>query len=93
MNLRTKLILSLCLAAVLLTATSLVLAANPAMMERWVGGSGGGVSSGGKMTLSGTLGQSMSGVSSGGTVSLSAGYWRELFTNRVYLPVLGKQGS
>jgi hypothetical protein len=56
----------------------------------WVLGSGGGPSSGGTITLDGTLGQPVVGVSTNGVTTLSAGYWfaGHVSGNTSFLPLI-----
>ena len=62
-------------------------------VDWWVFASGGAPSSGGSISMNGTLGQPVVGQSSGGSVLLGAGYWVASAENAVYLPLVLRNHS
>lgn len=56
----------------------------------WYTVDGGGTMSaaGGTYTLSGTIGQFDAGSQSGGNYTINGGFWVDVFSNRLYLPLM-----
>ena len=91
MNKRTRILITIVLAAVLLSAAGIAVAATNPAIVRWMTGGGGGPSAGGNVTLNGTLGQPVTGPSSGGNVTLGSGYWYGTPAERqFYFPMVVK---
>ena len=71
----------------LLVAGSVLAQGAPAI-NRWNIGGGGGVASGGAISVSSALGQAVAGPSSSGNIALQAGFWTGKPSFAVYLPLV-----
>jgi hypothetical protein len=71
-----------------LISFTVVLAIDGTVVDWWVMASGGAPSSGGSITMNGTLGQPVVGLSSGENISMSAGFWVAGTEDLVYLPMV-----
>jgi len=67
--------------------SGVVLAQGTVVIGRWSLNSGGGVASGGDVSLHSALGQAVAGSSSGGDVVLLSGFWSGGPAHTIYLPV------
>jgi len=68
--------------------SGVVLAQGTVVIGRWSLNSGGGVASGGDVSLYSALGQAVAGSSSGGDIALSSGFWSGRPAHTIYLPVV-----
>ncbi len=80
-------------AFLLLAAGALATFQNDVVLDWWTA-DGGGISSGGNLTLSGSTGQADAGDMSGGNYTLSGGFWNPSIIGlpvatgyRIYLPI------
>jgi hypothetical protein len=74
---------------------SIALAKADTTIDKWVVASGGGLATGGNITINDTLGQPIIGPSDSSSSGLRAGYWYLVFRSTsgtiiYYLPIIGK---
>ena len=92
MNVRTRLIPVVMLAAASLTLVGVRALETSTYTIPWYNIDGGGVTfaTGGAYRLGGTVGQPDVGVAAGGQYTLRGGFWQGLDEHRLFIPLVGR---